>query len=80
MLKDAHCELKFSYSVSGINWQTSEMEASEAQAIATVSREVAGFLAKVCERRSYVSRYEPKAQSAMATFNSRWKTKGLEYG
>ncbi len=45
----------------------------------TVSREVAEFLAIVCERRSLVSRYEPQAQGAMAAFDSLIKTKGLEY-
>ncbi len=55
------------------------MEVYKAQVMSTVSREVAGFLADVCERRVLVSRYEPQAQGAMAAFDSIIKTQGLEY-
>ena len=55
------------------------MVPSEAQVISRVSREVVGFLELANERRSLVSRFEPKAQGTMAIFDSMYKTKALEY-
>ena len=51
------------------------MKASKAQVIATVSREVVGFLESVSEMRSLLLRCE----GAMATFNSLYKTIFCEY-
>ena len=64
--------------LQGIDWQT-EMETYEVRVIARVSKEVVGFLDLAIERRSLESCYEPKAQGAMAIFDSIYKTKALEY-